>query len=52
MDLAASVWSWFYKKCSHRKYLRIAMCKQDLVLVRTRFGEDRYKAAWCCVDSF
>lgn len=29
LDLAAAVWSWFYKKCSHRKYLRIVMCKQD-----------------------
>lgn len=28
-DLAAAEQSWFYKKCSHRKYLRIAMCKQD-----------------------
>lgn len=29
ISLAAVVWSWFYKKCSHRKYLRIVMCKQD-----------------------
>ncbi len=28
-DLAAAVWSRFYKKCSHRKYLRFVMCKQD-----------------------
>lgn len=26
LDLAAAVWSWFYKKVS-RKYLRIVMCK-------------------------
>lgn len=28
-SLAAAVWSWFYKKCSHRKYLKIVTRKQD-----------------------
>lgn len=38
LDQTAIVWFWFYKKCSHRKSLRIVTCK--LVLVRAQFSKE------------